>query len=319
MIENFDVLRYLESLDIEPDMRSKGNFAYIFCPECDSDSPKLWINVSDSGKRLGAWRCWRNPTHRGGPVQLIQHLEGVSWRVAQERIKEFSTRFIMDEVRIMEDLEREPEEEEDDFTPVEIEYPTNCIPVIRSRSAMNYLLQRGISREKSVRWGLRYCSTGIWREQKFRYRIILPVFFQAQLVAFQGRDITGQAFNPYISSAADNGSLPVNRFLLNVDRVKRKGILILTEGYFDAMAVGDDCGSSLFGKTIYPSQAKMIADIVRPEILVAAFDADVIEKEQIVMNLMGLAPRLMILDLPEGEDPASLGYSKFWEIFNSQL
>ena len=101
--------------------------------------------------------------------------------------------------------------------------------------------------------------------------------------------------------------------LYNADRVSSE-LVVLTEGVTDAWAVGKEHGAGLFGKQLRPFQAKILYELIGPKRVLVALDGDAYEEaQQIAMDLSALIPRVDVLELPHGEDPASLGGKKIWE------
>ena len=309
-MNQFDVLSYLDSIGISPEYRSQRRYIYIPCPICDNRDPHLWINVGDPKRPYGIWKCWHDEeNHRGGPVKLIRHLENVSWKIAFARLEEFSKTTTEEEVVVR----REPE-----FP--EIEMPDNLTKAVNSKRAMGFLKGRGFGVQEAIDWGLyygdywryRYEENGRSKYRTYRWSLFIPVRFQGRLVAFQARDITGRRRQKYLSSP----NSPIKDILYNADRVDSK-LVVVGEGVTDCWAVGKKHGACLFGKKISPYQARILYEVVGAERVLVALDGEAYaEAEGIAQDLVGVVPRVDVLELPHGEDPASLGGEKLWDLIN---
>lgn len=147
----------------------------IDCPFCNEGRQHLGIH-----RTSGVLNCWvcgfdreeRRPTL----LDLIVKLEGVDYTKAREILKDF--------------IDEDYEGEEDLYLRAKtVKLPDETESFFRPKSkrhrniAMKYLKSRGFD-EKTVRkYHLKFCCRG-----EYALRIIVPVYFQQQLVTFLGRD-----------------------------------------------------------------------------------------------------------------------------------
>ena len=324
MLYKFDVLKYLAERRLEPESRSAGRFAYLFCPQCDDGSQRhLWIKVE-----TGRWGCWKNRAHGGGPGRLVQFLERVSWHTATERVRQYSRAHIPDDQELpdlISEILHAPLSASYSFEPDQfptLGLPVGAVPAWNSTDAMSYLFQRGFGTRDAKEWGLHYCADSSYEtavnseksiKQRYWRRLMFPVHLDGRLISFQGRDITGCQSQPYLAPPVPDESPPINRTVYNVDRV-HPDLVVLVEGVFDALAVGPANGAAIFGKELYPNQVELLYG-VRPDLVVVALDEDATnDAERIAFNLKGITEEVRILPLPPGEDPASLGRARLWEM-----
>lgn len=295
----FDILSYLDSIGISPEYKSQGKYLYVTCPECDSGEPHLWINVGDLSRPHACWGCWKSTDHGGGPKKLIRHLESVGWDVASSRLREFSKTSPEEEV-----VERiEPK-----FP--EIEMPSGLSKAVDSERAMRFLEGRGFGAQDAVDWGLRYADHWRHGDRRYRWRLFIPVRFQDRLVAFQACDVTGRQRRKYLASPDS----PIRDVLYNADSVS-SDLVVVTEGVMDCWAVGKDHGVCIFGKEISGHQARVLYEVVGARRIMVALDGDAYgEAEGIAHDLVGVVPRVDVLEIPYGEDPASLGRGRLWKL-----
>ena len=64
--------------------------------------------------------------------------------------------------------------------------PLEAIPAWIHPQGRAYLHERGLTKDESKRYNLHFCDGGAWSQ-----RIIIPMYINDMLVAFQGRDVTG--------------------------------------------------------------------------------------------------------------------------------
>jgi len=306
----FDILSYLKSLNYEIELKSSNKYAYIRCPVCDGpgNNPHLWINIADSNRVHGSWGCWKSNRHQGSSTSLVMHLENLDYRAAKERIFNFSS---------VVPYNRE-EKEKEDLKFKEIKFPLNGLEEIKEGSlAMKYLKSRGFGYKEVIDWSLYYSKNLKYNKLIFKKRIIVPVYYQGVMVAFQGRDITGRDRVKYLSSPPEEGYAALNRTVYNIDEVN-PNLAVVTEGVLDAWAVGKDCGTALFGKKIYQEQLELFYQKKIKRVVVALDGLAFNEALDVAHSLSFVVPRVTVLDLPEEEDPASLGKKRFWELFNEK-
>jgi DNA primase len=294
----FDIVGYLASLKMKFEYRSQKRYVYVLCPDCDGAEPHLWVHV-----KTGGWGCWKSSRHKGGPKKLIMHLERVSESQAGQTLRKFSKAGTY-----------ELEEEIEELKFKEITLPEGLVPAGESREAMAFLRRRGFTVQTAVDWDLYYAKNTRYKGIKFKQRIIIPIYHEGKLIAFQGRDVTGRQSIPYLSSPPeDDETQPLNHSVYNAQRVD-PSLIVITEGVSDCWTIGKEHGTCLFGKRLYEEQFDILESIsYNGTKIVVALDGDAYDDaEQIAMDLVGFDVR--VPELPYGEDPASLGHEKIWEL-----
>lgn len=303
----FDVLAYLDSIGIGSEYKSQRKYLYIACPECDSGEPHLWINVGDLTRPHACWGCWKDPNHGGGPKKLIRHLENVGWQEAEVRLMRFNT--LAREISL-DACVPSTEAWDKDFDPPEIKKPSRLYSSLESRSAMAYLRNKGFTEQEVIDWDLYYADYWKHGNRKYKWRLFIPIYFQDKLVAFQACDVTGRQREKYLNPPDS----PIKNVVYNVDRVDPE-LVVITEGVTDAWAVGKDHGVCIFGKEISGHQAKALYEVVGARKVLVALDGDAYgEAEGIAHDLVGVVPKVDVLEMPYGEDPASLGRGSLWKL-----
>lgn len=84
----------------------------------------------------------------------------------------------------------------------------------------------------------------------YSYRIIIPVFYKGQAVSYLGRDFTNRQ-ERYMTCKPELEVIPHKHILFNLDNCNYKEVIVV-EGTFDAMKIGDNCCAT-FG-TKYTTQ-----------------------------------------------------------------
>lgn len=100
-------------------------------------------------------------------------------------------------------------------------------------------------------------------------RIIIPIFFNGELVSYQGRDITGLAEIRYKFLSLERSVLDPKLTLYNYDNCK-KDYVGLVEGAFKVFKFGSDCVSS-FGVKMREAQYRLLTRYKKVYIM---FDPD---------------------------------------------
>jgi DNA primase len=85
---------------------------------------------------------------------------------------------------------------------------------------------------------------------KFKFRIIIPIVMNNQIVSFSARDITGQAINKYDSPPDSENLIPRDRILYNLNHLEGDSVLIV-EGPTDVWKIGDGTIATLSTKFTY--------------------------------------------------------------------
>lgn len=77
----------------------------------------------------------------------------------------------------------------------------------------------------------------------YKFRIIAPIYYEHQIVSFQGRDITGNQSARYKACDKEKELIHHKNILYNLDNC-RKDTIVVVEGFFDSLRIGDDCAAT---------------------------------------------------------------------------
>jgi len=157
-------------------------------------------------------------------------LEGLSFHKACQRVKQFQT-----------DLRPS--------VPIKFRTPSGVLKLPLGTKGLtkghkDYLINRRFDPDYlEAKYGL----LGTGPVGDCSHRIVVPVFYQGQMVSWQARDITGKSELRYKSCAPAHEVMNHKRLIYNIDHCPRQSILVV-EGFTDCWRFGDHCGAT-FGTT----------------------------------------------------------------------
>ena len=234
-----------------PSLREGPNGEYLAnCPACfalvgkEDTKQHLYINPTKYNptiKKKGSWFCHRC-NYKGWGLENL----GITLDQDLNNIKELKTLGSKLKEKLLTGTLEYPESFSTSFSDSKF-----------GMQAYSYLTKvRKITPDKIAYYRLGYCSHG-----KYKDCVILPVFEQGNLVYFVARNIF---YKRYLNSPIPNRDILFN-YNPNAKRI------ILTEGIFDAIAVGYD-GMALLGKFLKQGQKNLIAKAQPKEVYVLLDD-----------------------------------------------
>jgi DNA primase len=184
------------------------------------------------------------------------------------------------------------------WTQVQVKGPVGKQVEKLQAKAKKYLRSRGINGPLAYRQRLYVCYAG-----KQRNRIVFPVVMNGKTVSWVARAIDRSApGEKYINPpGVDQGTV-----LWGFDNARVYKEVIITEGVFDALKVGDNAVVS-FGKNVTPAQVSLIE--IHWDSAVLLLDPDAMEKAYKVAKSMAIPVKVALLPpgVDAGEsDPADL-------------
>ena len=299
MIKNFDIKRYLESRETEYHVEGEKNvtrgWVNINCPFPGCDDPSWHCGINLNSKLYNCYICGS----KGGSERLVMVLDGCSYNTAIRTIRRFPEDYIYQE----ETKERKVRKVK--------------LPLIERtfhKRHFDYLTKRGFYAEQIIN---KYNLKSVYNIGDYKFRIIIPYFYNKELVTFNTRDITGKSKYPYLFLNEEDSILPVKQTLYNIDTVKDR--CIITEGPTDVWRMGDGV-VAVSGKMFTKNQILMlkIKDVRKCLILYDADDVDDFGKsigEKLANNLSGVIPWVELIGLETG-DPAELDTKEVNKIRN---
>jgi hypothetical protein len=269
----FDLVAYLKQMD--DDAKVYGSNIAIRDPVCGKEQ-KLWVLTEDKpeGTRAGSWICFSCQESGTSPLSLVRRLEDCDAFHAYEVLSSFQTeregradlRALVDSV-----LAGLDEPAEVDAAPVSpIPLPDEFVFYEHARAKPGYFHTRGIDMRRARRYALGFCRTGY-----YRHRLVVPVMSMHKVVFFVARYMRTVPPTGVKKVVYPVGAKP-SRFLFNYDRAKHGHRIIVVEGVFDAMAIGDEAVAT-FGTHLSTHQLELLLKTAASELIIM-WDADAITK-----------------------------------------
>jgi len=254
-----------------------------------------WIQTnccfcSDSGFHLGFnikgnyCNCWKCGSHQ--IENAIMQLLGIKWYEAKELLKQYSGADT-GTVAIKKKASAK-----------EIELPAGC-HIIQQRHKQ-YLFKRNFNHYKIVsEWGI----MGTGPIGPYKFRIIIPIYFDGKLVSYQGRDITGKSDLRYKACETEKEVIHHKHIVYGIDHVKNRKAVIV-EGVFDVWRLGYGAVST-FGTEVTNEQVLLLANRL-DKAYIAFDDTEAESKAELLGNrliALGVDVELITID---ADDPAEL-------------
>jgi DNA primase len=165
-----------------------------------------------------------------------------------------------------------------------------------------YLRKRGFDPDYLIKkYGLRATGTS----GAYKFRIIIPIYFNKKLISYQGRDYSGGSELRYKSCAEVDEVIHYKDIVYNYDATDKRHVIV-TEGITDVWALGDRAVAT-FGVGFTDKQVYLLTNFKKVSVL---FDSEYLAQKQadkLGNALAGLGVEVEILCLSEeGIDPGQL-------------
>lgn len=193
-----------------------------------------------------------------------------------------------------------------------VEYRDNIKTVLPysgefSVSAIRYLMNRGFDPEYIIeKYGLKYCNLG-----EMAGRIIIPIYFEEELVSWTSRTISDTVEPRYMSCPNEKERIPHKDIFFNWDNTE--DTVVLTEGPFDAMRIGFGAIAG-FGMDLTERQLKLLTE--KKKVIIALDNEPGAQKQAAkihsVLTLFGIETRLW--RITSGKDPGSADEEEIKEL-----
>lgn len=314
MLKRFDLPKYLKEHD--PDAKEYGGEIAIRCPDCDKPN-KLWVQVTDKpAKPAGNYICYYCDSGGRDIVTLVRKLEDCSLFKAVEIIAQGSGDSQTNLHQLIQDtLYGLDAYEAWEAPPVAtVPLPKEFIPITPTSKLPAYFKERGISRQKAMKFGMGYC-----REGKYANRLVCPIEMNGEHKFFVARYMkktpppvlnkkTGE-MEPGKKIMYPFGSHPKHA-LFNYDRARKCDRIILVESVWSALHIGREAMAT-FGKSLSQYQLELLMQTNAQEIVII-WDRDLSAKpgQGGYDKAQKLAVRLAefftvrCVKLPDDRDPA---------------
>jgi hypothetical protein len=257
----------------------------VHCPFCTG--PKDYhLGFHEQQEYANCWRCGWHPLDAS-----IAALTNVNIFEAKRIIKQHRTgRPIR-----LEDVNRPPIQR-----PNKVKVPGGDLEKVH----LNYLKKRGFDAE-SIEWLVNtFDIKGTGPIGPDSHRIIAPIYFDKNLVSYQGRDYTEQSLLKYKACPKVNEIREHQHCLYGMDLASNYSFVVVVEGVVDVWKLGPGAVGTFGSEFTWP-QVKLLSQRWPRQIIL--YDKDAIKKATELANILsGLGGIAMLANLDIIEDPGKL-------------
>lgn len=223
---------------------SKNNTHWLFrCPYCGDSkqsTKKRRFNIDwNNGNPI--FNCF-NCSKSGNFYELYSYIKNISIKDAYKQWNSYNEEYIEKTLK-----NQTTHIEEKSFSKNYFNFDdflrNNCISdydAPKSFKEEQYIkIIKKFKDYRCIDYPIYYCYTG-----KFYNRLIIPVFSNGECIYFQGRSIFKDQMPKYL-----NPSIEKENIILNLDNFDENEYIIVTEGFLDALSIGNQ-GTSCIGADI---------------------------------------------------------------------
>lgn len=291
--QDFDVLAYLQDRGISyvvgPARNVGAGYVGLACPFCGDRSTHLGINLSN--KMVSCFRC-------GGKslAKVIQLFEG-GCSIARANT-------IMYSYQVREFSSSKPARVSRTET---FSLPKEAVTPL---SALHraFLTRRGFDPDRlEIEFKLQGITIGV----DYKYRIVIPVFIDRQIVTYQTMDITGRQPMKYKGCPNEKSLIPIKHTVYNLDTVVETALVV--EGATDVWTIGSSCVAT-WGIKFTPEQVHLLL-VKNPSRVFIMYDGEdeeeeefenkhtltLLQAEKLAWALKVGIPEVELLELPFGD------------------
>lgn len=289
LLEKYQIEYWLEGKNVSPGSTN------IKCPFCDDHSNHLGIFHENLG-----YHCWRCDTS-GTFDYLLARITNQSIERVKEEVADLGFSFEVDTEMQIQDLWKDPGPKKDrPERSGPISLPKYFDPVTETMDFPLldwYLNLRGFTRVTPIEYHCGICSVG-----EYMNRMVIPVYFNNELVSYQGADLTRRAQLKYKTAPGE-----INNYLYRWDLIDwNKEYIVLVEGILDAWRFGDNALCT-FGTHLTDKQKNLIVQS-RVRKVIFSWDGDAWDKSvQHAEEMNTFVPEVAAVEFPQFEDPDSFG------------
>lgn len=220
-LQNFDITSYLKTKGITVHTAGKNvqeGWIGIKCLWCGDQSNHLGINLHS--KIMKCWKC----KVTGPATRIVQKLEHCSSDEAEDIAERFFEYYI---------------QEKKDEWKCSIK-PEEVIPKYASENPLqihvDYLKHRNFD-PFEIKRKYKILFTDHHAERNMKWRILIPIIMDRQIIGWTARDVTGKAELRYKSSDLDKYLVNPDTILYNFDTVYHTAFIV--EGPTDVWRLGE--------------------------------------------------------------------------------
>ena len=280
--------------DILGEYRQSSNEFLFHCPFCGHHKKKMSVNFG-----INAYKCWVCDTRGKNIYRLVRkfgnYQQKQKWLELDGRLDlaEFDNMFM--------EMNDEEIEQVTDLPPHFVSLCNKHLP-ISSERPLQYLYDRGVTKEDILMWKIGYCTEG-----RYGGRIVVPSFNNSgNLNYFIARSYVGHKMkylNPPISK-----NIIFNELFVDWDEP-----VVLVEGLFDAIVAGQNA-IPILGSTLREESKLFQAIVLNDTPVFLALDDDARKKQEHIVNLFfKYDVDIKIIDTRNVEDVGSMSKNQFYK------
>ena len=272
--------------------RQSSNEFLFQCPFCGHHKKKMSVNFA-----INAYKCWVCDTRGKNIYRLVRkfgsYQQKQKWLELEGRLdlSEFDKMFM--------EMNDEEIEQVTDLPPEFVSLCNKHLPK-SSRKALDYLFNRGVTKQDILMWKIGYCPEG-----RYGGRIIVPSFNNSgNLNYFIARSYVGHRMkylNPPISK-----NVVFNELFVDWDES-----IILVEGLFDAIVAGQNA-IPILGSTLREESKLFQGIVLNDSPVYLALDEDAKKKQDYIVKLFHKYDvSVKTIDTSNIDDVGSMSKSQF--------
>ncbi len=277
----FDFKKFCNDYNIEiPDETKNTNIGWINvnCPFCISGDYSNHLGFNITNDYMNCWKC--------GHHSLYEYVQTITKENPISIIKKYNADNIIQKKLNQKIIKNN-----------KIILPGNKLLNIHKK----YLLKRNFDPDYLQ---TKYNIKGSSNLGEYKFRIIIPIYYQSKVVSFQTRDITGKQKLKYVSCPKEKEIIHHKKLLYNIDNCKEKFIIIV-EGVFDVWRLGDNSACT-FGTGYSIAQVKQLKNYKKVYII---FDNEIDAQKKakrLALQLDNIGIKAFNILLDNENDPAEL-------------
>lgn len=262
--------------------KDAGTQTRFCCPFCGEHKHKFYVD-----KDRGLWICFKC-SEKGNPVSFVTNYYGVNYPeavdilanydydVENERDNKYTPQQYGADLSEEEQLllfitrEGEPFEEKKEIRYTCPSPPTNCKTLIANFNNpeaypfFQYLMGRGVTLEQIKQHNISYVTYGeVGLVDGRKMNLINHLVFYTmdddnKPLYWNTRSIDPSPFIKSFNAPSKEMEYSKNNTIFNLNNAKKSGRIVVQEGVFDAMTVGDS-GVATFGKKVTDAQVDLLS------------------------------------------------------------
>jgi DNA primase len=261
------------------------------CPFCEDKSNHLGYNPKKG--IFCCWKCGSHPLEYTVAALISQNIYEVKELLKQYQskrpIKQIDKKLIMGTDKI--------------------KLPGNPLNKINHARAWNYLIGRGFfDPTDTINTYNLYCTGPVG---EYNFRIIAPIYFDKNLVSYQGRDYTNKAYLRYKTCPKTEEIREFKHCLYGID-LAMSDTVVIVEGIVDKWKLGIGAVVT-FGIGFTWAQVKLLMERYERHIIMYDKNADK-QAYKLANALSGTSKETIIACLDDYKDPGELKIEQAKEI-----